>query len=151
MPKKAKKDDKKKSKVKKIPAKAGAKARVSKDGKVEVILPVDRSRGKYKPRKTEEEKIQERLEQFRAQERRQYNRDVLAPERIAGSYRSGGSIYRSDVRAPTGGFTNLSSEKESERLKNVEKKLDKLLEPERRKKNQHQHQHHGANRQHRQN
>jgi hypothetical protein len=134
MPKKAKKDDKKKSKVKKIPAKAGAKARVSKDGKVEVILPVDRSRGKYKPRKTEEEKIQERLEQFRAQERRQYNRDVLAPERIAGSYRSGGSIYRSDVRAPTGGFTNLSSEKESERLKNVEKKLDKLLEPRQAKK-----------------
>ncbi len=131
MPKKAKKDNKKKSKVKKIPAKAGARARVSKDGKVEVILPVDRSRGKYKPRKTEEQKIKERLEQLRAQERRQYSRDVLAPESISGSYRRGGSIYRSDVQAPTGGFTNLSSikdQKEDKRLKAVEQKLDKLIE-----------------------
>ena len=131
MPKKAKKDNKKKSKVKKIPAKAGAKARVSKDGKVEVILPVDRSRGPYKPRKTEEQKIQERLQELRAQERRQYSRDVLAPESISGSYRRGGSIYRSDVQAPTGGFTNLSSVKEQKdntRLQAVEKKLDKLIE-----------------------
>ena len=128
MPKKSKKSDKKKSKVKKIPAKAGAKARVSKDGKVEVILPVDRSRGPYKPRKTEEEKIKERLQQLRSQERRQFSREVLAPERITGSYRTGGSINRSDVQAPTGGFTNLTTEKENKRLKEVEKKLDKLLE-----------------------
>lgn len=131
MPKKAKQKDKKKSKVKKIPAKAGAKARVSKDGKVEVILPVDRSRGPYKKRKTEEQKIQERLEQLRAQERRQFSRDVLAPERLSSGYRSGGSIYRSDVRAPEGGFTGIVSskeQKENERLKNVEKKLDKLLD-----------------------
>lgn len=134
MPKKSKKDDKKKSKVKKIPAKAGAKARVSKDGKVEVILPVDRSRGPYKPRKTEEEKLQERLQELRAQQRRQYSRELLAPERITGSYRTGGSIYRSDVQAPTGGFTNLTTEKENKRLKEVEKKLDKLLEKEEPKK-----------------
>ncbi len=131
MPKKSKKSDKKKSKVKKIPAKAGAKARVSKDGKVEVILPVDRSRGKYKPRKTEEEKIKERLEQLRSQERRQFSSDVLAPERISGSYRTGGSINRSNVQAPVGGFTNLSTtaeQRENTRLQAVEKKLDKLLE-----------------------
>ena len=137
MPKKAKKDDKKKSKVKKIPAKAGAKARVSKDGKVEVVLPVDRSRGPYKKRKTEEQKIQERIEQLRAQERKQYSRDVLAPERISGGYRAGGSIYRSDVQAPVGGFTNLSSvkdQKEDKRLKAVEEKLDKLIEKKEPKK-----------------
>lgn len=131
MPKKAKKDDKKKSNVKKIPAKAGARARVGKGGKVEVVLPVDRSRGPYKPRKTEEEKLQERLQQLRAQERRQYNRDVLAPERISGGYRAGGSIYRSDVQAPVGGFTNILSvkeQKDNSRLQTVEKKLDKLLE-----------------------
>ena len=55
MPKKSKKEDKKS--VKKIPAKAGAKAKVKSGGKVEVILPVDRSRGPYRPRKTEEEKL----------------------------------------------------------------------------------------------
>lgn len=137
MPKKAKKDDKKKSKVKKIPAKAGAKARVSKDGKVEVVLPVDRSRGPYKPRKTEEQKIEERLQELRAQQRRQYSREVLAPERITSSYRTGGSIYRSDVTAPTGGFTNILSvkeQKENERLQAVEKKLDKLIEKKEPKK-----------------
>jgi len=126
MPKKSKKQDKKS--VKKIPAKAGAKAKIKTGGKVEVILPVDRSRGPYRPRKTEEEKLKERLEQLRATERRDYAQQVLAPRQIAGSYRSGGSIYRSEPTAPTGGWTGLSKDKNTERLKAVEKKLDKLLE-----------------------
>lgn len=137
MPKKAKKDGKKSKKVKKIPAKAGAKARVSKDGKVEVILPVDRSRGPYKPRKTEEQKIQERLNQLRSQERKEYSRQVLAPESVSGSYRRGGSIYRSDVSAPSGGFTGIVSSKEdreNKKLKEVNEKLDKLLAKEKKEK-----------------
>lgn len=137
MPKKAKKDDKKSKKVKKIPAKAGAKARVSRDGKVEVILPVDRSRGAYKPRKTEEQKIQERLNQLRSQERKEYSRQVLAPESVSGSYRRGGSIYRSDVSTPSGGFTGIVSAKEDiekKKLKEVNEKLDKLLAKEKKEK-----------------
>jgi hypothetical protein len=133
MPKKAKKDNKK-SNVKKIPAKAGAKARVSRDGKVEVILPVDRSRGAYKPRKTEEQKIQERINQLRSQERKEYSRQVLAPESVSGSYRRGGSIYRSDVSAPSGGFTGIVSSKENKKLKEVNEKLDKLLAKEKKEK-----------------
>jgi hypothetical protein len=126
MPKKSKKEDKKS--VKKIPAKAGAKAKVKSGGKVEVILPVDRSRGPYRPRKTEEEKLKERLEQLRATERRDYAQQVLAPRQVAGTYRSGGSIYRNEPTAPTGGWTGLSKDKNTERLKAVESKLDKLLE-----------------------
>ena len=123
MPKKSKKEDKKS--VKKIPAKAGAKAKVKSGGKVEVILPVDRSRGPYRPRKTEEEKLKEQL---RAIERRDYAQQVLAPRQVAGTYRSGGSIYRNEPTAPTGGWTGLSKDKNTERLKAVESKLDKLLE-----------------------
>ena len=128
MPKKSKKEDKKSVKKIQIPAKAGAKAKVKSGGKVEVILPVDRSRGSYKPRKTEEEKLKERIEQLRAIERRDYTQQVLAPRQVAGSYRSCGSIYRSDPTAPTGGWNGASKDKNTERLKAVESKLDKLLE-----------------------
>ena len=85
-----------------IPARSGAKANVGKYGKVEVILPVDRSRGKYKPRKTGEEAIKERIQALRQNDLE--NKNVFTRNRSSGT-----DLRHYDVSQPVGGFNGTQA------------------------------------------
>jgi len=141
MAKKSKKDkktdkSKKKKKIivkvkksKSIPAKAGAKARVDSRGKVEVILPVDRSRGKYKPRQSKEDQIAERIKKLREEKNQnslQFARELLANENLGANTRRSGSINRSNVPEPEGGFTGGTTDKNN--LSKVQQELKEIKE-----------------------
>ena len=138
--KKDKKTDKKKvelrrsarlkaKKSKSIPAKAGAKARVDSRGKVEVILPVDRSRGKYKPRQSKEDQIAERIKKLREEKNQnslQFAREQFANETLGANTRRSGSINRSNVAEPIGGFTGGTTDKNN--LSKVQQELKEIKE-----------------------
>ena len=141
MAKKSKKDkktdkSKKKKKIivkakksKSIPAKAGAKARVDSRGKVEVILPVDRSRGKYKPRQSKEDQIAERIKKLREEKNQnslQFAREQFTNQTLGANTRSSGSINRSNVAEPIGGFTGGTTDKNN--LSKVQQELKEIKE-----------------------
>tara|TARA_R110000737_G_scaffold164834_3_gene192447 strand:+ start:282 stop:2573 length:2292 start_codon:yes stop_codon:yes gene_type:complete len=146
MAKKAKKTDKKKTKkiivknvkTKSIPAKAGAKARVDQRGKIEVILPVDRSRGKYKPRQSKEDQIEERIKKLREERNQnsiQLGREQFASQAIGANNRRSGSINRSNVAEPEGGFTGgISDKNKLSKVQEELKDIKKLLEEQKEKK-----------------
>ena len=138
------KKSKKKKKVKQIPAKAGAKAKVGSGGKVEVVLNTvrtvkDASRGKYKPRKKTTKKqdaskkqkdaIQLLREQIELEKLQALQRQSIQPlqqaQRIP-NRRTGGDINQFFKESKNTGKTEVISDlaKEVKSLREELKKKD---------------------------
>jgi hypothetical protein len=135
----------KKSKVKQIPAKAGAKAKVGSGGKVEVVLKTtkvvkDASRGKYKPRKKTTKKQdsskkqkdalqllreQIELEKIQALQRQSQQQQLQLTQRLP-NRRSSGDINQFFKESKNTGKTEVISDlqKEVAKLREDIKKRD---------------------------